>query len=169
LESEGHAERHRRRRRPDGLSEMEGVTLTLVIPKKLDLHEVGMIGIDQDYGSARRKYLCYFRGNTFTVPSWRCGSIGVTIGPRQDMTIGELRCYAEERSKAESATLAQSLSVYRPPRFNWRRNELYHFDHSFLYSTIFGIAVLYGNVFCTTRTFIQGSLQARTATDRGAR
>jgi len=51
--NEAHPERHRRRRRrPNGLSEMEGVTLTLVIPKQLDLHQVRMIrvGIDQDRG-----------------------------------------------------------------------------------------------------------------------
>jgi hypothetical protein len=48
---------------------MEGVTLTLVTPKQLDLHEAGIIGIDQDYGSARQ-----WGENT-------CAILGVTRSP----------------------------------------------------------------------------------------
>lgn len=103
---------------------VEGVTLTLVTQTQtqldLQLVRVSVIGVDQNYGTGiysarqdRRKHLCCFRGNTFTVRSWRYVSIVVTR-IETDMTAGELRCYAEER-KAECAqrTLTQSLSVYQ--------------------------------------------------------
>ena len=98
-----HAERHGWRRRRDELSEKEDVTL---IPKQLDLHEVRIIRastrtIVGDIVSTGEN-ICAILGVTRS--SFLLGVVGqsVSLGSRQEMTAGELRCYAEESAVSGS-------------------------------------------------------------------